>query len=90
MQAGIAEPTVDKYRDFLKKLAEWQALCEREFLSLVLDGVREWMLKFVADEPGKRAINTAYDVLTRLNGPFSERVLFLRQRITSRPTTPWC
>ncbi|WP_316157508.1 ATP-dependent helicase [Cupriavidus sp. BIC8F] len=80
VQAGIAESTVDKYRDFLKKLAEWQALCERQFLSLVLDGVREWMLKFVADDPGKRAINTAYDVLTRLNGPFSERLLFLRQK----------
>ncbi|MFS8931413.1 ATP-dependent helicase [Cupriavidus taiwanensis] len=80
LQAGITESTVDKYRDFLKRLAEWQALCERQFFSLVLDGVREWMLKFVMDDQGKRAINTTYDVLARLNGPFSERLLFLRQK----------
>lgn len=78
--AGIAESTADEYRDFLKKLAEWQALCQREFYSLILDGVREWMLKFATEDSGKRAINTAYDVLTRLNGSFQDRLEFLRQK----------
>jgi superfamily I DNA/RNA helicase len=64
----------------LKKLAEWQALCQREFHSLILDGVREWMLKFATEDSGKRAINTAYDVLTRLNGCFQDRLEFLRQK----------
>lgn len=80
LAAGITESTADKYRDFLKKLAEWQALCQREFYSLILDGVREWMLKFATEDSGKRAINTAYDVLTRLNGSFRNRLEFLRQR----------
>ncbi|SDD56846.1 Superfamily I DNA or RNA helicase [Cupriavidus sp. YR651] len=80
VEAGIAESTVDKYRDFLKKLAEWRALCERQLFSLILDGVREWMLKFVAEDAGKRAVNTAYDVLSRLNGPFLDRLAFLRQK----------
>ena len=80
LEAGIAESTADKYRDFLKKLAEWQALCDRQFFSLVLDGVHEWMLKHVTEDQGKRAINTAYDVLSQLSGPFSDRLEFLRRK----------
>lgn len=80
IEAGLPEPTVLKYFDFRKKLAEWQALCDREFFSLVLDGVREWMLRFAADDKGKRAVNTAYEVLVRLNGRFSDRLEFLRQK----------
>lgn len=80
VEAGLSETSADKYRDFLKRLAEWQALCSREFFSLVLDGVREWMLTFAAEDPGKRAINTAYDVLTQLKGTFSERLEFLRRK----------
>lgn len=78
--AGIAESTADKYRDFLKKLAEWQVLCHREFFSLILDGVREWMLACATEDAGKRAINTCYEVLIQLSGSFEERLKFLRRK----------
>lgn len=80
VESGIAEQTADKYRDFLKRLAEWRALCDRAFYALTLDGVREWMLKYVAEDAGKRAINTCYDVLSQLNGSFVERLEFLRRK----------
>lgn len=80
VESGISEQTADKYRDFLKRLAEWRALCDREFYALTLDGVREWMLKYVAVDAGKRAINTCYDVLSQLNGSFAERLEFLRRK----------
>ncbi|MBY4898631.1 ATP-dependent helicase [Cupriavidus sp. AU9028] len=78
--AGVAESTVSKYREFQKRFTEWQTLCERDYFSLVLDGVREWMLRYASDDKAKRAVSTAYEVLTRLSGPFSERLKFLRQR----------
>lgn len=78
--AGISDATAATYRDFLKKLKEWQTLCRREFHALVLDGVREWMLQYVTEDPAKRAINTTYDVLTQLEGSFHNRLAFLRQK----------
>jgi superfamily I DNA/RNA helicase len=80
VESGISEATADKYRDFLKRLAEWRALCDREFYALTLDGVREWMLKYVTEDAGKRAINTCYDVLSQLNGTFVERLEYLRRK----------
>ncbi len=82
---GISEDAADKYRDLIKKLSEWRSLCERQFFSLVLDGVREWMLQWAMKDQGKRAINTTYDILSRLNGPFSDRLEFLR-RANNEPT----
>ncbi len=76
---GISEHAADKYRDMIKKLSEWRSLCERQFFSLILDGVREWMLQWATADQAKRAVNTTYDVLSRLNGPFSDRLEFLRR-----------
>lgn len=80
VESGISEETAEKYRDFLKRLAEWRALYDREFHALTLDWVREWMLKYVTEDAGKRAINTCYDVLSQLNGPFVARLEYLRRR----------
>nr|WP_315591800.1 ATP-dependent helicase [uncultured Cupriavidus sp.] len=80
VELGVAEQTADKYRDFVKRLTEWRALCDREFYALILDGVREWMLKYAAEDAGTRAINTCYDVLGQLNGSFAERLEFLRRK----------
>ncbi|MGH7429077.1 MAG: 3'-5' exonuclease, partial [Candidatus Methylomirabilaceae bacterium] len=76
---GLSEPSADKYRELMKRLAEWRALCDRQFFSLVLEGVREWMMLNAETDQARRAITTTYDVLSRLNGPFSERVDFLRR-----------
>ncbi|MDK3022961.1 ATP-dependent helicase [Cupriavidus taiwanensis] len=76
---GLSEPSADKYRELMKRLAEWRALGDRQFFSLVLEGVREWMMLHAEADQARRAITTTYDVLSRLNGPFSERLEFLRR-----------
>lgn len=80
LDAGLGEEAANKYLDLTKRLTEWRALCERQFHALILDGVFEWMLKWAASDQGKRAITTTYDVLSRLNGPFSDRLEFLRRK----------
>lgn len=79
-EAGLAEEVADKYLDLTKRLAEWRSLCERHFHALILDGVFEWMMKWASTDQGRRAITTTYDVLSRLNGPFSDRLEFLRRK----------
>lgn len=80
LEAGVGEDAADKYLDLTKRLSEWRTLCERKFHALVLDGVYEWMLKWPTSDQGRRAIITTYDVLSRLNGPFSDRLNFLRRK----------
>ncbi|MEM5432396.1 putative DNA helicase superfamily I [Cupriavidus taiwanensis] len=77
---GLSERSADKYRDFLKRLSEWGSLTARGFHSLVLDGVREWMLGLATVDRAKRAINTTYDVVSNLRGAFEERLSFLERR----------
>jgi len=79
IELGISPDAVEKVLDLCKRLAEWRALSSRQFLSLVLGGVHEWMLKWANSDQGKRSINTTYDVLSRLNGSFSERLDYLRR-----------
>jgi len=79
LEMGLSENSADRYRELMKRLAEWRSLCDRQFYSLVLEGVREWMLQHADVDQAKRAITATYDVLTRLNGPFSERLDFLRR-----------
>ncbi|WP_059414604.1 ATP-dependent helicase [Cupriavidus basilensis] len=80
LDMGLSEESTKKYRDFVKRMADWRSLCDREFHSLVLDGVREWMLQWAVSDQAKRAINTTYDVLSNLNGPFSDRLEYLRRK----------
>ncbi|MBP0661760.1 hypothetical protein J8J07_22855, partial [Mycobacterium tuberculosis] len=63
----------------MKRLAEWRGLCDRKFYPLVLEGVYEWMAQRAKADTAKRAVTTTYDVLSRLNGPFSDRIAFLRR-----------
>lgn len=37
-------------------------------------------MKWASTDQGRRAITTTYDVLSRLNGPFSDRLEFLRRK----------
>lgn len=76
---GLTDDTASAYRSFMKRLAEWQTLCERRFYSLALEGVREWMMTFVRKEAAERAVIATYDVVSRLNGSFSERIEFLKR-----------
>ncbi|RQM45171.1 ATP-dependent helicase [Paraburkholderia bannensis] len=76
---GLNEDTATAYRNFMKRLAEWQSLCERAFYSLALEGVREWMMTYVRKESAERAVQATYDVISRLNGNFSERIEFLKR-----------
>ncbi|MFS8980588.1 ATP-dependent helicase [Cupriavidus necator] len=79
VDVGLSEASADRYRELMKRLAEWRSLCDRQFFSLVLEGVREWMIQYTSADQAKRAITTTFDVLSRLNGPFSERLDFLRR-----------
>lgn len=76
---GIGEDTATAYRSFMKRLAEWQALCERQFYSLALEGVLELMMTYAKGDQAIRAIRGTYDVISRLNGSFAERIEFLRR-----------
>lgn len=76
---GLPEDVATNYREFMKRLAEWQSLCDRKFYSLTLSGVAEWMLKYAKKDSAIRAIQATDDVLSRLSGPFAERLHFLRQ-----------
>ena len=76
---GLPEDVATNYREFMKRLAEWQSLCDRKFYSLTLSGVAEWMLKYAKKDSAIRAIQATNDVLSRLSGSFAERLLFLRQ-----------
>ncbi|MDR5826083.1 ATP-dependent helicase [Caballeronia sp. LZ043] len=76
---GLPEDVATNYREFMKRLAEWQGLCERKFHSLTLSGVAEWMLKYAKKDSAIRAIQATNEVLSRLSGTFAERLLFLRQ-----------
>lgn len=77
---GLSEHSAEKYRDFLKKLAEWRSLAKRGFAALVLDGVREWLLGHAVTDRARRTINTSYDVLARLNGSFADRLEYLSRK----------
>ena len=79
MEIGLPEDVATNYREFMKRLAEWQTLCDRKFYSLTLSGVAEWMLKYAKKDSAIRAIQATSDVLSRLSGTFSERLLFRRQ-----------
>ncbi|MGU7775685.1 ATP-dependent helicase [Burkholderia sp. MR1-5-21] len=76
---GLRDDTATAYRGFMKRLAEWQSLCEREFYSLALEGVFEWMMGYAKGDQAIRAIQGTYDVISRLNGLFSERIDFLKR-----------
>jgi superfamily I DNA/RNA helicase len=82
---GLPEDVATNYREFMKRLAEWQSLCDRKFHSLTLSGVSEWMLKYAKKDSAIRAIGATNDVLSRLSGSFAERLLFLRQ-VNNEPT----
>ncbi|MGH8785033.1 MAG: ATP-dependent helicase [Cupriavidus necator] len=84
VELGLSENSANKYRELMKRLAEWRALCDRQFYSLVLEGVHEWMMQHAGADQARRAITTTYDVLSRLNGPFSDRLEFL-QRDNNKP-----
>lgn len=79
IEMGLSELSADRYRELLKRLLEWRGLCDRHLYALVLDGVHEWMMLFARSDAAKRSIRTTYDVLSRLSGPFSERLEFLRR-----------
>jgi superfamily I DNA/RNA helicase len=76
---GLTDETATAYRNFMKRLAEWKELCGRQFYSLALEGVREWMLSYAKTEAAIRAIQATYDVVSRLNGLFTERIEFLKR-----------
>ncbi|WP_053572973.1 ATP-dependent helicase [Caballeronia cordobensis] len=76
---GLPEDVATNYREFMKRLAEWQSLCDRKFYSLTLSGVAEWMLKYAKRDSAIRAIEATNEVLGRLSGSFAQRLLFLRQ-----------
>lgn len=78
--AGLSEEAAEKYRDLTKRLDEWRSLCARRFYALVLDGVFEWMMQWARSDQAKRSIRTTYDVVSRLNGSFSDRLEFLRRK----------
>jgi superfamily I DNA/RNA helicase len=63
----------------MKRLSEWQALTSRQAYSLALEGVLEWMLGYAKGDTAIRAIQATYDVVSRLNGPFNERIEFLKR-----------
>lgn len=77
---GLSEQAAESYRELVKRLAEWRSLADRQFYSLVLEGVFEWMMLHTKGDSAKRAVTTTYDVLSRLNGPFSDRLEFLRRQ----------
>jgi superfamily I DNA/RNA helicase len=79
IELGLNEDTANAYRAFMKRLGEWQALCARQFYSLALAGVLEWMLTYAKADAAVRAIQATYDVVSRLNGPFSDRIEFLKR-----------
>ncbi|MBG0880344.1 ATP-dependent helicase [Burkholderia sp. 9775_39] len=76
---GLREDTATAYRAFMKRLGEWQALCQRSFHSLALEGVYEWMMTYAKGDVAIRAIQCIYDVVSRLNGSFTERIEFLKR-----------
>lgn len=76
---GLPEDTATAYRSFMKRLSEWQEMCERRFYSLVLDGVHELMMTYAKTDQSIRAIQGTYDVLSRLSGTFAERIEYLRR-----------
>jgi superfamily I DNA/RNA helicase len=76
---GLPEEAASAYRGFLKRLAEWQQMCERKFYSLALDGVLEMMMTYAKGDQATRAIQATYDVLSRLTGTFAERIEYLRR-----------
>jgi len=76
---GLPEDTATVYRSFMKRLLEWQEMCERRFYSLVLDGVLELMMTYSKNDQATRAIQATYDVLSRLNGTFAERIEYLKR-----------
>jgi superfamily I DNA/RNA helicase len=76
---GLSEDTATAYRGFMKRLSEWQALTSRQAYSLALEGVLEWMLGYAKGDTAIRAIQATYDVVSRLNGPFNERIEFLKR-----------
>jgi len=76
---GLSEDTATAYRGFMKRLSEWQALTSRQAYSLALEGVLEWMLGYAKGDTAIRAIQATYDVISRLNGPFNERIEFLKR-----------
>lgn len=81
---GLSDETATAYRMFMKRLVEWQDLCERQLYALTLEGVFEWLLTFAKHESAIRRIRATYDVIARLNGRFNERIEFL-QRANNQP-----
>ncbi len=79
VEMGMDDETATNYREFMKRLAEWQGLCDRKFYSLTLTGVFEWMMKYAKKEAAQRTIQATYDVLSRLNGSFFDRLGFLQK-----------
>ena len=79
IELGLNEDTATAYRAFMKRLGEWQSLCARQFHSLALEGVLEWMLSYAKVDTAVRAIQATYEVISRLNGTFTDRIEFLKR-----------
>jgi superfamily I DNA/RNA helicase len=82
---GLNESTAAAYRNFMKRLGEWKDLYTRDLQGLVLAGVGEWMLNTARSDQAKRSIQATHNVLSRLSGPFTDRIAFLR-RDNNEPT----
>jgi superfamily I DNA/RNA helicase len=79
IELGLNEDAATAYRAFMKRLGEWQSLCARQFHSLALEGVLEWMLSYAKADAAVRAIQATYEVISRLNGTFTDRIEFLKR-----------
>ncbi|MEW6343104.1 MAG: ATP-dependent helicase [Pseudomonadota bacterium] len=82
---GLDESTATAYRNFMKRLGEWKDLYSRNLQGLVLAGVGEWMLNTARSDQAQRSIQATHNVLSRLSGPFTDRIAFLR-RDNNEPT----
>lgn len=87
VSAGVSEQGASTYRNFATIFDEWKKIHARGSLSLMINGVSEWLMEKLPtkNEVTRRVIYSAALALDRLNGDIASRIRFLRENRNNEP-----
>ena len=84
---GVSDDGAIIYRNFATFYEEWKSLYNRGSLSLVINGVAEWLIDKIPakKETARRVLHSASVTLDRLQGDIASRIRFLQENKNNKP-----
>ncbi|MBC3871423.1 ATP-dependent helicase [Undibacterium oligocarboniphilum] len=81
LEEGVSESGATIYRNFATHFEEWKNLYNRGALSLMINGVADWLVERIPlkKETSRRVIHAACLAIDRLNDDIPSRIRFLKE-----------